>query len=191
MTRTVVTGGSGQLGRAVVADLLEHGHEVVVLDRVAPAAGSAATWVRVDLTEHGQVLEALRSVDDRYRGVDALVHLAAARHFCRWDPALRTHRRAGRRTGRPAGAPAHPARPGGADHRQRRTVMSTDSADLVARHLPGVEVRGELRGTQTLLSIDRARRVLGREPRHSWRDPTGGRSPQGRPGGPPGVGRRA
>ena len=50
------------------------------------------------------------------------------------------------------------------------TVMSTPSADLVARCFPDVEVRGDLSGTQTLLGIDKARRVLGYEPQHSWRD---------------------
>jgi nucleoside-diphosphate-sugar epimerase len=57
------------------------------------------------------------------------------------------------------------------------TVMSTPSADLVAQVYPGVEVRGELTGTTTLLAIDKARRVLGFEPQHSWRDevlPDGG-----------------
>jgi nucleoside-diphosphate-sugar epimerase len=57
------------------------------------------------------------------------------------------------------------------------TVMSTPSADLAAQVYPGVEVRGEVRGTSTLLSIDRARRVLGYEPQFSWRDevlPDGG-----------------
>jgi nucleoside-diphosphate-sugar epimerase len=57
------------------------------------------------------------------------------------------------------------------------TVMSTPSVDLLARVFPGVEVRGEVSGTQTLLSIEKARRVLGYQPRHSWRDevlPDGG-----------------
>jgi UDP-glucose 4-epimerase len=49
------------------------------------------------------------------------------------------------------------------------TVMSTPSADLLAQVFPGVEVRGEVAGTSTLLSIDKARRVLGFEPQHSWR----------------------
>jgi nucleoside-diphosphate-sugar epimerase len=51
------------------------------------------------------------------------------------------------------------------------TVMSRSSADLVAQVYPGVEVRGELGRHQTLLSIDKARRVLGYEPEFSWRDP--------------------
>lgn len=57
------------------------------------------------------------------------------------------------------------------------TVMSTPSVDLAAQVFPGVEVRGELSGTQTLLCIDKARRVLGYDPQHSWRDevlPDGG-----------------
>ncbi|MFF4892852.1 NAD-dependent epimerase/dehydratase family protein [Micromonospora chersina] len=56
------------------------------------------------------------------------------------------------------------------------TVMNRSSAELMAEVYPGVEVRGELGEHETLLSIDKARRVLGYEPRHSWRDhvdPTG------------------
>ena len=50
------------------------------------------------------------------------------------------------------------------------TVMSRSSADLVAECYPGVEVRKELGEHETLLSIDKARRVLGYTPEHSWRD---------------------
>ncbi|MCO1594504.1 NAD(P)-dependent oxidoreductase [Micromonospora sp. RHAY321] len=50
------------------------------------------------------------------------------------------------------------------------TVMSRSSASLMAEVYPGVEVRRELGEHETLLSIDKARRVLGYEPRHSWRD---------------------
>ena len=50
------------------------------------------------------------------------------------------------------------------------TVMSRSSADLVAEVFPGVEVRRELGEHETLLGIDKARRVLGYEPEHSWRD---------------------
>ena len=49
------------------------------------------------------------------------------------------------------------------------TVMSRSSADLVAEQYPGVEVRRELGEHETLLSIDKARRVLGYEPQFSWR----------------------
>ncbi|SDN68074.1 NAD-dependent epimerase/dehydratase family protein [Actinacidiphila guanduensis] len=50
------------------------------------------------------------------------------------------------------------------------TIMNRPSAELLAEVFPGVELRGE-RGTyETLLSIDKARRVLGYDPQHSWRD---------------------
>ena len=51
--------------------------------------------------------------------------------------------------------------------------MSRSSADLVAEVFPGVEVRRELGEHETLLSIERARRVLGYAPEHSWRDAVG------------------
>ena len=34
MARIAVTGGSGKAGRAVVRDLLEHGHQVLNVDQV-------------------------------------------------------------------------------------------------------------------------------------------------------------
>ncbi|MGQ7295638.1 NAD-dependent epimerase/dehydratase family protein [Quadrisphaera sp. KR29] len=78
-----VTGGSGKLGRVVVADLVAHGHTVVNLDQAPPPGGptalpDGARYLRTDLTDHGQVLEALLGVDEHHRhGVDALVHLGA------------------------------------------------------------------------------------------------------------------
>jgi nucleoside-diphosphate-sugar epimerase len=53
------------------------------------------------------------------------------------------------------------------------TVMSRSSADLMAETFPEVEVRKELGEHETLLSIDKARRLLGYAPEHSWRDHTG------------------
>ena len=49
------------------------------------------------------------------------------------------------------------------------TVMRTSSADLMAAEFPGVRVREGLGEHETLLSIDRARQLLGYEPEHSWR----------------------
>jgi nucleoside-diphosphate-sugar epimerase len=49
------------------------------------------------------------------------------------------------------------------------TVMERPSADLLAEFFPGVPVRRRIEGRETLLSIDKARRVLGYEPTHSWR----------------------
>lgn len=53
------------------------------------------------------------------------------------------------------------------------TVMSRSSADLAATVFPDVEVRRSVGEHETLLSIDKARRVLGYEPTHSWRDEVG------------------
>lgn len=49
------------------------------------------------------------------------------------------------------------------------TVMSRSNADLVAEIFPGVPVTRELGEHDTLLSIEKARRVLGYSPQHSWR----------------------
>ncbi len=282
MTTVAVTGSSGKLGRHVVRDLQEHGYRVVAVDRVPDPASPAAAFVRVDLTDYGQVLEALSGVDDRHDGVDAVVHLAAipapglstnsatfannapatynvfaaaraagvrnvvwassetvlglpfdtpppyipvdeeytprpestyslvktleeemARQFCRWVPDLKM---IGLRFSNVmdvedyAGFPAFDADPqlrrwnlwayiDGRDGAQavRRaleheatgtdvfvianadTVMSRRSADLAAEVYPGVPVRRELGDHETMLSIDKARRVLGYAPKHSWR----------------------
>ncbi|MBN9172749.1 MAG: NAD(P)-dependent oxidoreductase, partial [Microbacterium sp.] len=50
------------------------------------------------------------------------------------------------------------------------TVMSRPNAELVAEVFPGVPITGELGDNDTLLSIAKARRLLGYEPQHSWRD---------------------
>ena len=281
MARVVVTGGSGKLGRAVVADLVAHGWYVVVFDRV-PSGVPGADFVRVELTEYGQVLDAVHGVDDRYDGIDALVHLAAvpapgllpdaatfannmnatyhvftaarragvreivwassetvlglpfdtpppyipvdeeyaprpestyslvktleermAEQLCRWDPQLKMIGLRFSNVMEPADYarfPSYDADPaarkwnlwGYIDARdgaqavrlalayQPRgmevfiianadTVMSRSSASLAAEVYPGVEVRRELGEHETMLCIDKARRLLGYEPAHSWR----------------------
>jgi nucleoside-diphosphate-sugar epimerase len=50
------------------------------------------------------------------------------------------------------------------------TCMSQSSRDLMAEVYPDVPIRGELGEHETLLSITKARRLLGYEPRHSWRE---------------------
>jgi UDP-glucose 4-epimerase len=50
------------------------------------------------------------------------------------------------------------------------TVMSRPNAELVAEVFLDVPVTRDLGEHDTLLSIDKARRLLGYEPRHSWRD---------------------
>ncbi len=77
MDRTVaVTGGSGKLGRAVVAALLEQKWQVVNFDRV-PSPQSDVRFIRTDFTDFGQVVEALSGIDEAHSGVDAVVHMAA------------------------------------------------------------------------------------------------------------------
>ena len=50
------------------------------------------------------------------------------------------------------------------------TVMSRPNAELVAEVYPDVPLADGVAPNDTLLSIEKARRVLGYEPRHSWRD---------------------
>ena len=275
--RIAVTGGSGKLGRAVVADLTAHGNEVVNLDVAAPRPA-----LKIDLTDYGQTVEALTAIDDRYDKIDAVVHLAAipapglvpnaatfqnnitatynvfsaarlagitnvvwassetvlglpfstpppyipvdeeyparpestyslvkhleetmAAQFCRWNPELKMIGLRFSNVMDPedyAEFPSFDADPrsrhwnlwGYIDARDgaqavRRalahgtpglevfvianadTVMSRSSASLAAEVFPGVPVTKELGEHETLLSIDKARRILGYEPEHSWR----------------------
>ena len=289
--RVLVTGAAGKLGRAVVRDLAGHGWGVLAVDRApAPEAapdagpGPAAEWLRVDLTDHGQVLEAVAGgTDEHTGGIDAVVHLAAvpapgllpnsatfannvtatwnvfqaaraagvrrvvwassetvlglpfdtpppylpvdeeyrvrpestyslvkaleeemAHHLCRWDPRLTMIGLRFSNVMEPEDYRRFPEFD--ADPRQRSwnlwgyidardgaqavrrsltaavtgmevfvianadTVMSRSSADLAAEVFPGVEVRKQLGEHETLLSIDKAARVLGYRPEHSWRD---------------------
>jgi nucleoside-diphosphate-sugar epimerase len=50
------------------------------------------------------------------------------------------------------------------------TVMSRPNAELLAEVFPDVPVAREVGENETLLSIDKARRMLGYDPQHSWRD---------------------
>ncbi len=281
MARVAVTGGSGKLGRAVVADLLAGGWEVHNLD-LAPPAEPTCPFTRVDLTDFGQVVGALTAVDDRHAGLDAVVHLAAvpapgltanaatfannvpstynvfaaahvagirnvvwassetvlglpfstpppyvpvdeeyagrpestyslgklldetmAAQFCRWDPDLKIIGLRFSNVMDPEDYEAFPAYD--ADARSRcwnlwsyidardgaqavrlalaheqpgfdvfiianaDTVMSRPNHELLAEVFPDVPHRREFGPHETLLSIEKARRVLGFEPRHSWR----------------------
>lgn len=284
MTRVVVTGGSGKLGSACVADLASHGYDVVVLDRMRPAAlPPESTFVLVDLTDYGQVLDAMLGVDEHYDRVDALVHLAAipapgivpnhatfsnnmnatwntvtaarragvknivwassetvlglpfdtpppyvpvdedypprpestyslvktmeeamAAQLCRWDPELKMFGLRFSNVMRPEDYAGFAdfqddaalrkwnlwgyidARDGAQAIRlalesdltgceifviaNADTVMERSNTDLLAECFPDVEVRGDIGPNDTLLSIDKARRLLGYQPQHSWRD---------------------
>jgi nucleoside-diphosphate-sugar epimerase len=50
------------------------------------------------------------------------------------------------------------------------TCMTRPSAELLKEVFPTVPLRRPIEGRETLLSIDRARSVLGYEPGHSWLD---------------------
>lgn len=66
--RIVVTGGSGHIGRAIVDELVEHGHQVTNADR--QPGPSAAPLRLIDLEDLGQLISVLD-------GCDAVVHAAA------------------------------------------------------------------------------------------------------------------
>jgi nucleoside-diphosphate-sugar epimerase len=50
------------------------------------------------------------------------------------------------------------------------TVMNRPSRDLLAEVFPDVPLTREIAEFDSLLAIDRAKQVIGYEPRHSWRD---------------------
>lgn len=281
--KVAVTGGSGKLGRHVVRRLIDDGHEVLVLDRAGAPGPDQPDLLRTDLTDYGQVADALLGIDGRDDPFDAVVHLAAvpapgiipdaatfANNMLSTYHVFQASRRAGIQRivyassetvlGLPFETPPpylpvdeeYPARPEStyslvkhleeqmavelvrwdptlsitalrfsnvmdpqdyaafpgfdADARLRSwnlwgyidgrdgaqavaraldvarpgfeafvianadTVMSRSSADLAAEVFPEVPVVKELGEHETLLSIDKARRLLGYEPEHSWRD---------------------
>lgn len=71
MTRVLVTGGAGRLGRSVVTTLVGAGHDVTSLDhQTTPAAPCAE--IAIDLTDHDATLAAFAEVRPEF-----VVHLAA------------------------------------------------------------------------------------------------------------------
>jgi nucleoside-diphosphate-sugar epimerase len=77
MAKVVVTGGSGKLGRAVLKELVAHGYQVLNIDQ-APAREAICPTVKIDLTDFGEVMEAIGGgIDERHGPFDAVVHLAA------------------------------------------------------------------------------------------------------------------
>lgn len=82
--RVIVTGGSGLAGKWVVENLVQHGYDVMNLDRVPMQKRTARTLI-ADITDAGQVFNALASstapvefADDlEPKPIDAIVHFAA------------------------------------------------------------------------------------------------------------------
>ncbi|WP_157247743.1 NAD-dependent epimerase/dehydratase family protein [Nonomuraea typhae] len=72
MTRTLVTGSAGRLGRSVVTALAAAGHEVIGIDRAPGTPPQAAATMPADLTDLGEAFEVMT----RFRP-DSVVHLAA------------------------------------------------------------------------------------------------------------------
>ena len=69
--RILVTGASGRIGRYVVRELVSAGHRVTGVD-VLPSEGTVPSFLRVDLTDAGEVYQALAGVQ-----AEAVVHLGA------------------------------------------------------------------------------------------------------------------
>lgn len=71
--RTVVTGGSGALGGAIVSAALGRGDRVVNFDRVP---SEVAPWVEVDFADTASVTKAVDKAIDILGGIDVLIHSA-------------------------------------------------------------------------------------------------------------------
>jgi len=71
--KIALTGGSGGIGRAIAAEALRQGHQVVNVDRAPPPAGSgleATTFIKADMADYEALVAA-------FEGCDALIHMAA------------------------------------------------------------------------------------------------------------------
>jgi nucleoside-diphosphate-sugar epimerase len=80
----IVTGGSGKVGRACVADLMAHGYKVASIDLARPAGLSNppkptdVNFTRADITDFGEVMAAFSGINGRVEeGVTGVVHLGA------------------------------------------------------------------------------------------------------------------
>ena len=69
--RIIVTGGVGRLGQITIKELIDHGHEVVSIDRL-PISESVCPGLVIDLLDAQHLASA-------FEGVDGVVHLARQR----------------------------------------------------------------------------------------------------------------
>jgi nucleoside-diphosphate-sugar epimerase len=67
--KILVTGGIGNVGRTLVARLVQHGHQVKVVDRHTPVEIAGADYAQCDITDFA----ALRT---QMRGQEGIIHLA-------------------------------------------------------------------------------------------------------------------
>lgn len=73
MKKVLVTGGSGFIGTNLVASLLDDGHEVLNLDKVAPKNSSQTNiWKQVDILDYETLRKCIADFSP-----EAIVHLAA------------------------------------------------------------------------------------------------------------------
>ena len=74
LAKIAVTGGSGRLGRFVIAELREHGYVPINVDRLPPSTTTqtpdTTPFIQANMADKRQVQEALA-------GSDAVIHLAA------------------------------------------------------------------------------------------------------------------
>lgn len=70
MTKVLVTGGSGKMGRVIVKDLLENGYEVVSTDRKKPTSVDGFTFIEADVTQPDDAMRVME-------GCDKVIHMAA------------------------------------------------------------------------------------------------------------------
>ncbi len=83
--RVVVTGGAGRLGQLTITELLDHGHEVLSIDKV-PISESVCRCSVIDLLQVQDLVQA-------FEGADAVIHLARKKFPYTsngFDPASRT-----------------------------------------------------------------------------------------------------
>ena len=69
----LVTGGMGEIGRPTAKVLLEHGHQVRVLDLAIKKPIEGAECLEGDVTDFASLAPAMQ-------GIDGVIHLAAVRH---------------------------------------------------------------------------------------------------------------
>jgi NAD(P)-dependent dehydrogenase (short-subunit alcohol dehydrogenase family) len=77
MSKIIVAGGFGALGRSVCADLAQRGHRVAVVDLAATPEGfDGAAFGGIDLTDADMVATAYASAVETLGGLDGVVNIA-------------------------------------------------------------------------------------------------------------------